>query len=81
MRGDPLRGGAPEAAQARTVTVHAETGPRSSPWHAATVRGASHGTLPILAVRVERLVLTPVADAAEARSLSCVPTGTYASPS
>jgi hypothetical protein len=46
-----------EAAQARTLIIEAAKGTKESVWHTATVQITNYGTLPFLAVEIERLVI------------------------
>jgi hypothetical protein len=55
-----------EAAQARSLTVEAEVpAMRYGPQYSAVLRVTNHGTLPVLAVHVERIVVQWVGDGPE----------------
>jgi hypothetical protein len=56
-----------EAAQARTLTVTVEKGTGKTVWRTANVIIANHGPLPVLAVELKKLVITPLDDGPEWR--------------
>lgn len=56
-----------EAAQARTLTVTVENGSEDQVWVTAIATITNHGTLPVLAVVLDKLVITPLGDGPEWR--------------
>jgi hypothetical protein len=56
-----------EAAQARTITVTVEKGSGDQVWVTAIATITNHGTLPVLALTLDKLVITPLDDGPEWR--------------